>query len=299
MFGNVSIYGMDNAIKTALDFAKKVLQERFMTPKISIITPMYCCSSFISETIDSVRKQSEKNWEMIIVDDCSPDHGAGCNIVNKYEKIDNRIRLIRLENNKGSSGARNEAMRNAQGKYYAFLDADDVWDSNYLEIMLGHIDCNKNEKAALIFCGYRRMNDICSKELMPPYSKAGLKNYKALLYHCPIFPSAVILDTSKLKDKIYFREELKNLRDDYVFWLDILRQDLVAIGYDNILVNYRMRENSLTSVKLNMIKPQWNVYRKILKIDIFKSFIYLASWAVNGIIKYNSILVINSLIRKG
>jgi len=259
-----------------------------MRPLFSIITPMYKGVDVIAETIESVIQQSERNWEMIIVDDCSPDGGAGSAVVKKYVDADNRIRLIQLTENRGSSGARNEAMRNASGRYFAFLDSDDIWDIDYLKIMLEHIETNQHEEAAVFFSGYRRMDEKCLYEVLMPYSCVGRKNFSSLLFHCPIFPSAAILDTEKLKTIIFFREELRNLRDDYVFWLDILKQDLIAIGYNDILVSYRMRNDSLTSSKIKMIKPQWNIYRKILGMNIIVSFFYLCSWAFNGIIKYNN-----------
>jgi glycosyltransferase involved in cell wall biosynthesis len=258
-----------------------------MRPLFSIITPMYKGVEIISETIESVIQQSEKDWEMIIVDDYSPDDGAGSTVVKKYIDMDNRIKLIQLTENRGSSGARNEAMRNATGRYFAFLDSDDIWDIDYLKIMLKHIKTNQYENVAVFFSGYRRMDEKCLNEILTPYSCVGIKNFNSLLFHCPIFPSAAILDTEKLKTKIFFREELRNLRDDYVFWLDILKQDLTAIGYNDILVNYRMRGDSLTSSKRRMIKPQWNIYRKVLDMNIILSFFYLCSWAINGIFKYN------------
>ncbi|GHU72958.1 glycosyl transferase [Spirochaetia bacterium] len=256
---------------------------------VSIITPMYKGAEFVAATIESVINQTEQDWEMIIVDDCSPDNGASAAIVKQYAEKDTRIKLIQLRENRGSSGARNEAMRHAQGRYFAFLDSDDIWDADYLSTMLMHIASNKNKNAAIFFSGYRRMDSICSKEILPPYKYSGIKNNHTILFNCPIFPSATILDTSKLKEKILFREELRNLRDDWVFWTDIMRQDLVAVGHKDILVNYRMRDNSLTSSKNKMIKATWNMYHNIFKINTFISFIYLFLWAVNGVIKYRRI----------
>ena len=258
-------------------------------PLFSIITPMWKGADLVSATIKSVLAQSFTDWEMIIVDDCSPDEGKGAAVVKSFAERDSRIRLIQLKENKGSSGARNEALKKAEGRYWAFLDSDDLWHTDYLSVMKKHIDECTEEKAAVYFSGYRRMNSLCSQSILPDYSNEGIKDFKTLLYHCPIFPSAAIVDSSKLKEKVYFREELKNLRDDYVFWLDIVRQDLVCIGYSDILVDYRMRDDSLTASKKKMIKPQWNIYRKVLHFNVFKSFFYLMSWALNGVKKYQKL----------
>ena len=98
---------------------------------VSIITPMYKGAEFVGDTIESVLKQTYTNWEMIIVDDCSPDDGAGINVVKRY--ADPRIKLIESKVNKGSSGARNIALKEAKGQYIAFLDSDDMWPEEYLE----------------------------------------------------------------------------------------------------------------------------------------------------------------------
>lgn len=255
----------------------------------SIITPMYKGAELVTSAIESVLAQTEKDWEMIIVDDCSPDNGEGASVVEKYIQTDSRIKLIRSPVNRGSSGARNLAMENASRRYFAFLDSDDIWDADYLEKMKKHIEENKDERTAIFFCGYRRKDSKCEKEILPSYKKTGVFNFKKMLYHCPIFPSTAILDTQKLTQKVTFREELHNLRDDYVFWLDIMEQDLIAIGYNDILVDYRMSPNSLTSSKKKMIYPQWNIYRNILKMNVFLSSFYLFSWALNGLFKYRRI----------
>jgi len=255
----------------------------------SIITPMYNGAALIATTIESVLAQTEKDWEMIIVDDCSPDNGEGAAVVEKYSTKDNRIRLIRSPQNCGSSGARNIAIENAGRRYLAFLDSDDIWDDDYLAKMKQHINENCDDSVAVYFCGYRRKDSTCEKDLLPPYKCVGKKDFKKLLFHDPIFPSASILDTQKLRKKAIFREELKNLRDDYVYWLDIMKQGLTAVGYDDILVTYRMRDDSLTASKWKMIRPQYNIYRNILKMSFLQSAFYLFFWAVNGILKYRRI----------
>jgi glycosyltransferase involved in cell wall biosynthesis len=259
-------------------------------PLFSIITPMYKGAELVGKTIDSVLKQTVEDWEMVVVDDCSPDNGDGIAAVKKYSDNDPRIKIIPSPTNRGSSGARNIAMENASGRLYAFLDADDIWDEDYLERMKRHIDDNDDETAAIYFCGYRRKDSKCLQEILPPYKSVGKKDYKKMLYHCPIFPSASILDTHKLKEKVWFNENLKNLRDDYVFWLNIMKgQGLTAVGYGDVLVDYRMRDDSLTASKKKMIIPQWNIYRKILKMGLLRSTFYLASWAINGVFKYRRV----------
>lgn len=255
-------------------------------PIFSIITPMWKGATLVGATIESVLAQSFTDWEMIIVDDCSPDDGAGAAVVQSYADKDSRIKLIRATVNRGSSGARNQAMEVATGRYFAFLDSDDIWHPEYLATMKKHIDENKDESVAIFFASYRRMNSKCDAELLSPYIFEGKRTYKQLLRHCPIFPSAAIVDTTKLPQQILFNEALKALRDDYAYWLEIMKNGLTAFGYSDVLVDYRMREDSMTASKTKMIKPQWNIYRKVLKMNVFSSAWYLFCWGVNGLKKY-------------
>ena len=71
--------------------------------------------------------------------------------------------------------------------------------------------------------------------------------------------------------------------------LDILRQGLCAVGYSDILVDYRMREDSVTASKTKMIGPQWRIYREVLGFGVFRSAFYLFTWGMNGLKKYRKI----------
>lgn len=253
---------------------------------VSIITPMYKGSALVGQTIESVLAQSYRNWEMIVVDDCSPDGGVGADVVQSYVDKDSRVHLIRAAVNRGSSGARNQAMEAAGGRYFAFLDSDDVWHQDYLQTMMKHIEENDDENVAIYFSSYRRMNSDCDAEILKPYIFEGTRTFRQLLRHCPIFPSAAIVDTKKLPHAVFFNEELKALRDDYAYWLEIMRDGLCAEGFKDVLVDYRMRDDSMTASKTKMIRPQWNIYRNVLKMNVFSSAWYLFCWGINGLLKY-------------
>ena len=109
-------------------------------PLVSIITPLYNCEKYIEETILSVINQTYKNWEMIIVDDCSKDKGV--EIVEKYQRLDSRIKLYKNEINLGGAGTRNKCIEKAKGKYIAFLDSDDLWKKEKLEKQISFMEKN-------------------------------------------------------------------------------------------------------------------------------------------------------------
>ena len=105
-----------------------------MKPVISIIIPNHNCSGYIADTLESVRTQTFKEWECIIIDDASTDDSL--KIIGKFIKKDKRFRLIKNAKNIGISGARNKGLESANGEYIAFLDADDLYFPCALEALL-------------------------------------------------------------------------------------------------------------------------------------------------------------------
>ena len=249
---------------------------------VSIITPMYKGAAFVGETIQSVLAQTYQNWEMIIVDDCSPDDGAGIREVEKFE--DPRIRLIKSKKNGGSSGARNIALHEAKGQYIAHLDSDDIWRPEFLEEQLQFM---KDNDAALVFSSYRRIDENTKEEILRSFIVPFKVNYKYLLKTDPIFPSTSIYDAEKC-GVFYYNEEMGSLRDDYVYWLEMLKKIDYAYGNPKVLVDYRMRKTSVTGNKKKVIIPQWNVLRKVEKLPIYKCIYYITCWAFISLKKYHS-----------
>ena len=104
---------------------------------VSIIVPVYNAANYIENTIRMVTNQTYKDWELILVDDCSSDGSAEIieNIIRSQKK---RIRLIRMDINVGAANARNAGIDASSGRYIAFLDADDVWKEDKLEKQREH-----------------------------------------------------------------------------------------------------------------------------------------------------------------
>ena len=112
-----------------------------MNNLVSIITPTYNSEKYITETIESIQAQTYTNWELLITDDCSTDQTI--DIIKSYQKNDNRIRLFLLDKNQGAGVARNNSIKEANGRYIAFCDSDDQWKKNKLELQLTFIKNNK------------------------------------------------------------------------------------------------------------------------------------------------------------
>lgn len=94
-----------------------------MSSKISILMAVYNAAPYLRESIESIRRQTFKEWELIAIDDASTDDSRA--ILSNYAEADPRIRLISLPHNGGQGKARNEGLRQAQGDYICFVDSDD------------------------------------------------------------------------------------------------------------------------------------------------------------------------------
>ena len=130
--------------------------------KVSIVMPAFNAEKYIGDAIDSVRNQTYTNWELLIVDDCSTDNTR--EIITSIE--DKRIRYLKNSTNSGAAISRNYALREADGKWIALLDSDDVWTPNKLE---KQIEFMMEHGYAFTFTDYR----ICLNGSWLPYVCTG------------------------------------------------------------------------------------------------------------------------------
>ena len=161
---------------------------------VSIVVPVYNAERFLPETIGLVQKQTYRDWELILVDDCSSDNGAA--IVRQYAKDDTRIRLIQQEVNAGAARSRNLGISQANGRYLCFLDADDIWTSQKLEKELAYM---KEKKAAFVFTGYE-FADAKGEGLGKIVHVPETISYEQALKNTTIFTSTVMIDRDKIAD---------------------------------------------------------------------------------------------------
>ncbi len=241
--------------------------------KVSIITPSYNSSKYVEECINSVINQTFSDWEHILIDDCSKD--GSVEIIKKYVKEDHRFKLIQLDKNSGAGIARNRGIELSSGRFVAFLDCDDYWHSQKLE---KQIEFMINNNYAFTYTDYYIIN---KNEKNPQYQiKAPEKvNYKKMLNNDYIGCLTAIYDTNFL-GKNYMPDIRK--RQDWVLWINILEKVDYAYCFQEPLAYYRIGDESLSKNKLKLLKHNFNVYHKELKI----SFLVSALMMINFLFHY-------------
>lgn len=243
---------------------------------VSVIMPSYNSAKFICEAVDSVIAQTYKNWELIIIDDCSTDKSL--TILGQYD--DQRIRVIKSMENNGAAVTRNKGIEQANGRFIAFLDCDDIWHKDKLWLSLKFMMSNDYIFVCTDYTVVNERKDFIT-EYKPKKDKYG---YKQILKHNCIGCSTVVIDREMLTDVYMPTAAVK--REDFACWLKILKQGRKAYVLHRSLTVYRRRNSSVSSRKAKMAKYQWNVYRKVEKLSIIKSMYYLMHWAIKGVFKY-------------
>jgi teichuronic acid biosynthesis glycosyltransferase TuaG len=243
---------------------------------VSIITPAYRAADFVGQTIQSAQSQDYVQWEMLIVDDCSPDET--CARVEALAAKDPRVRLIRQQANAGPAVARNVALEHAQGRYIAFLDSDDLWLPGKLSTQLRFM---QERQAALSYTEFRRITQdgaTIGRRVPVPASLT----YNDLLCNTAIVTSTVVIDRSKTG----FVAMPNAPYDDYALWLSLLRSGHLAHGLKADLLRYRVVSGSVSRSKGVSAQRVWRTYRDIESLGVIRSAWSFANYAVRGWLKY-------------
>lgn len=242
---------------------------------VSIITPTYNSDRFISMTINSILAQTYKDWELIIVDDFSSDNTVS--IVQNFIESDSRIKLIQLSLNSGAAVARNLAIRASMGRYIAFLDSDDVWFPQKLETQIKFMQRNN---CPLSFAAYIKINE--SGDVIGEVGVPSRVDYKNLLKTCVIGCLTAVYDTH------YFGKTTMPLirkRQDFGLWLKLLKKTEFAYGIQEPLGQYRVRTDSISSNKANIVSSIWCLYREVEELSFLRSLYYFSQYALRGVVR--------------
>lgn len=236
-----------------------------MSYLVSIITPVYNSERYLPECIESVLKQTYTNFEHIIIDDCSTDGSKS--IIEKYKDSDSRVKFLELDKNGGAGVARNKGIEEANGRFIAFLDADDYWVEDKLE---KQIETMLKTGHALSYTSYYVVDENSTLDYRRRVPSE--TNYKQILSNCYIFCSTSMYDVEQL-GKSYMPKIRR--RQDWALWIEILREIDKSIGLQKPLVYYRKGNDSLSKNKFKLVKINYNVFRKQVGLSSFKSLVYM------------------------
>lgn len=246
--------------------------------KISIITPVYNCEKLIEKTIECVLNQTYKNWEWLLVDDCSPDDSAI--IIKKYAKNDNRIKYFKLSENSGAAVARNKALAESTGRFVAYLDADDLWKNDKLEKQVKFMLENQYSFTCTDYEKITETGNSLNKIIKIPKKV----DYNLFLRNTIIQTVGVMVDT-KLTGKELLKMPNIRRRQDAATWCQLLKNGHDCYECPENLSYYRVVTNSLSSNKFKAIKMNWYWYRKIEKLSLWKACYCFIGYAFNGVRK--------------
>lgn len=245
---------------------------------VSIITPAYNAAAYIAETIESVLVQTHTNWEMLIVNDCSKDNTA--EIVQSYAAKDKRIKLINLKQNSGAAVARNTALQNAKGRYIAFLDSDDLWKKEKLQKQKEFMQQNRYAFTYTSYEHFKGTKENIQNQVQIPKSL----NYNQALKGNKIGCLTVMLDKKQIPN-IHITAQR---HEDYILWLNILKQGITAYGIRESLALYRTgNSKSISGNKMQSAMWTWKVYRESQRLSVVKSMYYFWFYVVNGLKKHS------------
>lgn len=234
---------------------------------MSIITPMYNSEDFISETIGSIINQTYSNWELILIDDFSRDRTL--QTIKPFLKEYSNIRLIQNDANLGAALSRNKGIFEAKGQYITFLDADDLWKPHKLETQLAFME---NENCDMSFSSYDLIN-----ENGEPLNKR-INALQTLSYNKLLKSNYIGNLTGMYNAKVLGKITSPNLkkRQDWLIWLAAIKKSRKpAYGIQKSLAYYRVRKDSMSSNKLNLLKYNYWVYKKGLGFSSLKSMYFM------------------------
>lgn len=245
---------------------------------VSIITPSYNTCEYIIETIKSVQAQTYSNWEMIIVDDCSDD--CTIEIVENYikESKEQRIRILQNPRNSGAAISRNYALREAQGRWIAFLDSDDLWMPDKLEKQILFMAENQYW---FTYTNYCEMG-MDSKPLGRIVTGPKHITRKGMYRYCWPGCLTVMFDADKI-GLIQIKNIQKN--NDYAMWLQACKKSDCYL-LDFVLARYRRREGSISNHKLfKLVKWHYMLFRDVEGLNSVIASVYTMRNLLFGFIK--------------
>ncbi|WP_236658852.1 glycosyltransferase family 2 protein [Carnobacterium maltaromaticum] len=237
--------------------------------------PSYNSSEVIEEAIKSVLDQTYQIWELLIIDDGSNDETI--KIISPYLE-DPRIKLYQMGKNSGVAMARNKGIQKGIGRYVAFLDSDDVWHPDKLEIQLEYLI---KHKGFLVYSNYNTFYE----SIVYPEKKIQVPSeitYEELLRNTIIGCLTVMVDRKRTGDFL-----MPNIQggEDTATWLTLLKKYGPAHGVQECLAYYRLSSQSISSNKWRMAYRTWKMYRITQSLSLRKTLFCFSHYIFHAVLK--------------
>ncbi len=246
-------------------------------PRVSVVIPVFNSEKYIESAIESVLRQTEKNIELIVVDDCSSD--SSWKIIQKKAEADKRARLFRNTVNKGVAETRNTGLNHCRGELIAFLDGDDYWFPQKLEKQLL---LQEKTDADLVYCSYQIVDTqgrkVCNDFIVTPTT-----DLKSTLGESMISCSTALIRSSFAK-KCAFNENYYH--EDFVYWIDLLKMGAVAVGEQSVLAAYRITPKSRASNKVRNAINRYRIIRHYAGCGSVESVKIIGLYGIKALKKY-------------
>lgn len=244
---------------------------------VSIISPGYNSAHFYPDVIESVRAQTYTDWELLVVIDEGTRDGTE-QLIKSWESKDSRIRLLKVTQGKGLALSRNYALAHSRGQYIAFLDSDDLWLPQKLELQTQFM---QNHKLVISCTAFRRISENLSLTghiiNVPEHI-----TYKTLLVNNVMGCLTVMIDQTQT-GLLRFQE---TKHEDYLLWLSILKKGHKAGGLNQDLARYRIVSNSRSANKLEMFRFRWKILTESENLNFLSAAKYLMLYVFTSLKKY-------------
>ena len=240
---------------------------------VSVIIPYYKKRNYVRDSLISAIDQSYNNLEVIIIyDDTNLNDFE---FLNKIAKIDNRIRIIKNNSRLGAGQSRNIGIEKSNGKYIAFLDADDIWSPDKIETQISFMKQNNYQ---ISHTSYYIIDE--NKKIIGQRNARDLLSIDDILKSCDIGLSTVIVQKNLIVDnKIKFPELIT--KEDFVFWLMLFKKKYKFYAYNKCLTKWKDTKSSLSSSTFQKLVDGFKVYYHYMNFNIIKSLYFLVCLSFN------------------
>ena len=233
--------------------------EQTASPLVSVIVPAYNVADYIGEALDSVLSQTFKDYEIIVINDGSPDTKELERVLAPYMS---HILYLKQEN-RGVSAARNAGITAARGSLVAFLDGDDTWRPNYLEVQVARIQADPTIDVlypnVLMFGGGSSDNGEEFMTICPSHGEVTFE--RLMLQECNVSNCSIARRDTIIRAGL-FDESLRSV-EDFDLWLRVIKQGGRIVYHRDVLANYRRRPGSLTADPIWLTEHILQVLKKI------------------------------------